>query len=90
MKTAMKMKSCAAKSKICSLRLRTIVLWNSPPPTELASLIVERNSKLEDGEQFAHYRIVSQIGAGGMGEVYLAKGYALAPQSRSQSSARTI
>ncbi len=44
-----------------------------PAATELASLIVERNSKLTDGKQIAHYRIVSQIGAGGMGEVYLAK-----------------
>ncbi len=44
-----------------------------PAATELASLIVERNSKLTDGEQIAHYRILSQIGAGGMGEVYLAK-----------------
>jgi len=44
-----------------------------PAATELASLIVERNSKLIDGEQIAHYRILSQIGAGGMGEVYLAQ-----------------
>ncbi|MBA4123818.1 MAG: protein kinase [Acidobacteria bacterium] len=44
-----------------------------PAATELASLIVERNSKLTDGEQIAHYQILSQIGAGGMGEVYLAK-----------------
>jgi len=44
-----------------------------PAATELASLIVEGNSKLTDGEQIAHYRIVSQIGAGGMGEVYLAQ-----------------
>lgn len=43
-----------------------------PAAAELASLIVKRNSKLTDGEQIAHYRILSQIGAGGMGEVYLA------------------
>ncbi|MCA1637935.1 MAG: serine/threonine protein kinase, partial [Acidobacteria bacterium] len=44
-----------------------------PAATELASLIVERNGKLAGGEQIAHYRVLSQIGAGGMGEVYLAK-----------------
>ena len=29
--------------------------------------------KLETNSIFSHYRIVSQIGAGGMGEVYLAE-----------------
>ncbi len=28
---------------------------------------------LEDGNSLGHYRIVSKIGAGGMGEVYLAE-----------------
>ncbi len=44
-----------------------------PAAEEVASLIVERNSKLKDGEVIAHYKILSQIGAGGMGEVYLAQ-----------------
>ncbi len=34
-----------------------------PAATEFASLIVKRNGKLTDGEQIAHYRILSQIGA---------------------------
>ena len=33
----------------------------------------EKKNKLENGVEIGHYEIVSQIGAGGMGEVYLAK-----------------
>ncbi|HSK72177.1 MAG TPA: serine/threonine-protein kinase, partial [Pyrinomonadaceae bacterium] len=44
-----------------------------PAAEDVASLIIERNGKPESGERFAHYEIVSQIGEGGMGEVYLAK-----------------
>ncbi len=43
----------------------------SPAVGEFASLIVESKS-LEAGKRFGHYEIVRQIGAGGMGEVYLA------------------
>jgi serine/threonine protein kinase len=32
-----------------------------------------RNGKLENGQIFGHYEIIEQIGAGGMGEVFLAK-----------------
>ncbi len=44
-----------------------------PAAREVASLIVERNSKIKDGQTIAHYEIIRQIGAGGMGEVYLAE-----------------
>ena len=34
---------------------------------------IRQNSSLEAGTIFGHYEIIKQIGAGGMGEVYLAK-----------------
>jgi serine/threonine protein kinase len=44
----------------------------SPAATEVASLIIEPKN-LAAGTSFGHYEIVKQIGAGGMGEVYLAR-----------------
>jgi eukaryotic-like serine/threonine-protein kinase len=38
----------------------------------------KRTPALTSGQQFAHYEIVSQLGAGGMGEVYLANDLKLA------------
>lgn len=34
---------------------------------------LEKRRKLEAGEEFNHYRIIRQIGSGGMGDVYLAE-----------------
>ncbi|MGC2238170.1 MAG: protein kinase [Pyrinomonadaceae bacterium] len=44
-----------------------------PAVREVASLIIEPDTKLKDGEHVAHYEILRQIGEGGMGEVYLAR-----------------
>ncbi|MEP7038471.1 MAG: protein kinase, partial [Acidobacteriota bacterium] len=43
-----------------------------PAAAEVASFIIEPKN-LEAGKSFGHYEIIKQIGAGGMGEVYLAK-----------------
>jgi serine/threonine protein kinase len=43
-----------------------------PAAREVASLIIDPET-LEAGRCFGHYEIIKQIGAGGMGEVYLAK-----------------
>ena len=43
-----------------------------PAAGEVASLILEPKQTLAAGQRFAHYEILRQIGAGGMGEVYLA------------------
>lgn len=41
--------------------------------THVASSIVEPRGMLKSGDRFAHYKIIRQIGVGGMGEVYLAE-----------------
>src|SRR5262245_230384 len=45
-----------------------------PALHEAASMFTEnRDAPLQNGQSLAHYEIVSRLGAGGMGEVYLAK-----------------
>ncbi|NNF01022.1 MAG: serine/threonine-protein kinase, partial [Pyrinomonadaceae bacterium] len=44
----------------------------SPAVGEVAELLAADSSRLKDGDFLKHYRIVKKIGAGGMGEVYLA------------------
>ncbi len=44
----------------------------SPAIGEVADIIEGGGKKLEAGKSFGHYEIIRQIGAGGMGEVYLA------------------
>src|SRR5439155_3259075 len=40
---------------------------------EVAEMFVSAENQLKVGERSNHYEIIKQIGAGGMGEVYLAK-----------------
>jgi serine/threonine-protein kinase len=45
----------------------------TPAVARVADVIETNTKKLETGKCFGHYEIINQIGAGGMGEVYLAK-----------------
>src|SRR5688572_7580988 len=45
----------------------------TPAVAKVAEMIDPATKKLEKGSSFGHYEIVEHIGAGGMGEVYLAR-----------------
>ncbi len=44
-----------------------------PAVGEIADVIESSDKKLESGKRFGHYQILKLLGAGGMGEVYLAE-----------------
>jgi serine/threonine-protein kinase len=44
-----------------------------PASSHVASSILEPQGMLRAGDRFAHYKMIRQIGVGGMGEVYLAE-----------------
>ncbi|MGI8638358.1 MAG: protein kinase domain-containing protein [Pyrinomonadaceae bacterium] len=44
-----------------------------PAVGEVAEVVLAENARFEKGARLNHYRIISHLGAGGMGEVYLAE-----------------
>jgi serine/threonine protein kinase/TolB-like protein len=45
----------------------------TPVAPDISEIIEVKTKKIDAGKCFGHYEIIKQIGAGGMGEVYLAK-----------------
>src|SRR5687768_10919291 len=58
--------------KLLSSSEEADLFLEQPAANQVASVILEPKGMLLPGDRFAHYKIVRQLGVGGMGEVYLA------------------
>ncbi|PYS90843.1 MAG: hypothetical protein DMF62_03940 [Acidobacteria bacterium] len=59
--------------KLLSSFMQADGFLDDPAANHVASAIVESKAMLHPGKRFAHYKVLRQIGVGGMGEVYLAQ-----------------
>ena len=68
------MRRCAARSSRCSPRVTEPAITSPSPAMDVAAgLLAEENYPSLAGQSLSHYQVLSMIGAGGMGEVYLAE-----------------
>jgi serine/threonine protein kinase len=65
---------------MCHVRLPALQLTKMPPrpdagldPSDAEKAIIHPVHALSSGQELSHYRVLSPLGAGGMGEVYLAE-----------------
>ena len=70
---AREMKVCAAKSKRCSRRTNASDNFIGAPALDVAAgLLAQQMIPSLEGRRLGHYQVLSLIGAGGMGQVFLA------------------
>src|SRR5262245_50689637 len=63
----------AEVEKLLSKHFQAGAFLNSPATDVVAKLLAQIQHSLAPGKRISHYQIVSLLGAGGMGEVFLAE-----------------